>query len=246
MNELQMGMCLTVADAPDALFPTDNDLGIPALDPSMQAHFLTLPFTRWGEISRASIMPGTYHFYTDDYKFNALWRDPTPVVNSECYAAVEPNFSTNDAMPIAVGVYQIYRKRWLARYWQRFGVRVFADLNVSAKFRGINLLGVPLGWRAWLTRGMSKRASLVLEDYELACEHAGTNDVLFVVYGGGQDVYELCKSRGLVWLPENMHVKEGRKWATAAVAEVEAAAVGQEAEQLLQENLEARALSPQQ
>ena len=201
-----------VMHVPDALFPTDNEWDIPVLDAQMQAEFVVLPFTKWGDIARSSRMLGTYHFYTDDYKFNAVWARPLPVVNSGCANAVEPNFSTNDHMPTAAGVWCIYRKRWLARFWQHYGVRVFVDLNVSRKFHDLNLLGVPRGWRAYCTRArMRAQASTdeIMADYETACQHA-ESEPLFVVYGGQRETEVLCHKIGAVWCPDLMYVKDGR------------------------------------
>lgn len=197
-------------DVPDALFVTDNDYDIPLLDSKRQAKFLDLPLTRWGEIARTSKMVGTWHFYTDDYKFDALWADPSNVINSKCVNVVEPNFSTNEQMPMVVGLWAIYRKRWLARFWQDYGINVFVDLNVSRKFKQLNLLGVPKGWTAYMTRSVENMGLDELDDdYARALDHAGVQP-LFVVYGGSKLTKEHCKAHGWLWIPENMHVKEGR------------------------------------
>ena len=217
---IQMGFRLSQRDVPDALLPTDNDLGIPLLDSRFQAGFLYLPFTRWGEIARSRMMPGTYHFYTDDYKYEALWKDPSNVINSRCRAIVEPNFSINDQMPVAVALWQIYCKRWLARYWQSYGVEIFVDLNVPPTYAELNLYGVPRGWRAYCTRGLNMDEDIVVRDYEIALSHTGGKP-LFVVYGGGKPIYSLCKNNGWLWLPENIQVKGGRRWVLEAVEEVE-------------------------
>ncbi|NLF00813.1 MAG: DUF4417 domain-containing protein [Anaerolineales bacterium] len=198
--------------APDAVWPTDNDWGVPLLDINLQARALDLPFVPWGtgNYPRKSKMPGTWHFYTEDYRFENLWADPAPVVLSRCINAVEPNFSCYDQMPPAVALWQIYRKRWIARWWQSFGIRVFADLNVAEPHYALNLLGVPKGWTAWATRGYTKRMALTEREYEMACEHAGTTSILFVVYGGGVQVKEMCQSRGWLWFDEERNLKEGR------------------------------------
>lgn len=197
---------------PDAVWPTDNDWGVPLLDINLQARALDLPFVPWGtgNYPRKSKMPGTWHFYTEDYRFENLWADPAPVVLSRCINAVEPNFSCYDQMPPAVALWQIYRKRWIARWWQSFGIRVFADLNVAEPHYALNLLGVPKGWTAWATRGYTERMVLTDREYEMACEHAGTTSILFVVYGGGVQVKEMCQSRGWLWFDEERNLKEGR------------------------------------
>lgn len=202
----------SVLDVPDAVFPSDNKWGIPTLDVTMAGEYAHLPFTKWGDVPRSrKLGAGMYHFYTDDYKFNALWRDPLDLVNSGVHAIVEPNFSTDDSRPLVEGLWAIYRKRWIARFCQKNGLRVFVDLAVAPPLREINLLGVPVGWAAWATRGADYMLNLVQADYELAVTHAGDGrEILFIVYGGGAETETLAKSSGWLWFPENMHVKDGR------------------------------------
>ncbi len=195
---------------PDAIFPSDNEWDVPTLLPELQADFLELSLTKWGEGSRKAAMRGTYHFYTEDYKFEALWEDPLDLVNSSCVAIVEPNTSTNDQMPTAVALWQIYRKRWLARYLQEFGIKVWVDLNVDPKWARLNLLGIPQGWRSFCTRGLDRTIDDLSTEYGIACEVAAPNAPRFLVYGGGKATEALCKKRGWQWLPENMRVKEGK------------------------------------
>jgi len=189
---------------PDAVWPTDNDWGVPLLDANLQARSLDAPFIGWGSVARTKRMRGTWHFYTGDYRFEALWSDPAPVVNTRCVNVIEPNFSCYNEMPMAVGLWQIYRKRWLARWWQSFGIRVFVDLNVAPKFYDLNWLGVPEGWAAYGTRGYTERLDWTAKEYEMACEHAGTDSILFVVYGGGPQIEEACKANGWLWMIETM------------------------------------------
>ena len=73
------------------------------------------------------------HFYVDDYRFDAIWKDPAKVLKSGVKALVEPNCSLYDTTPIAYGLHQIYKKRWIARYFQECGILIYADLNVSIK-----------------------------------------------------------------------------------------------------------------
>ena len=196
----------TRRDVPDAISPTDNDFDIPLLDLTMQATALDLPFSLWGFTARSSRMNGTWGFYVDDYRFSALWDDPSGVINSQCVNAVEPNYSTNNQMPLAVGLWGIYRKRWLARYWQLHGVKIFVDLNVDDKFDEYNMLGVPKGWSAYATRGYTRFIDDLDSQYDRAAAHAGRAPS-FVVYGGGKEVEARCKERGWLWIMEVMTAK---------------------------------------
>ena len=192
-------------DVPDAVWPSDNDLGVPLLDIKLQATAFDQPAALWGAAqSRRARMNGTWLFYTEDYRYEALWADPSAVLNSGAVAAVEPNFSAYSNMPPAVALWQIYRKRWIARWWQSYGLRIWADLNVATVHAGLNRLGIPSGWKAFATRGYSARIDATHEEYAIACEIAGDATPLFLVYGGGQAVKDEARRNGWLWVPEDM------------------------------------------
>lgn len=199
-------------DVPDALWPSDNDFGIPLLDINMQALSIDQPCATWGVIERTARMNGTWLFYTEDYRYEAIWTDPSGVVNTGCVNAAEPNFSCYSNMPPAVAMWQIYRKRWIARWWQSMGVRVIVDLNVAPVHYASNRMGIPAGWRTFATRGYSNRLDECHAEYQQACEIAGDGVTpLFVVYGGGQAVKNECKVNGWLWIPEAQDRRKGRK-----------------------------------
>lgn len=201
---------LTRYDVPDALFPTDNEYGIPTLKLELQSTMLEAPLIMWGATTRKTRMRGTWAFYVDDYRFEALWADPSPVVNSGCVAVIEPNYTMGPIMPKAVALWHVYRKRWLARFWQEFGIKILVDMNVpEPHLTGENMLGVPQGWRAYATHGVSGDIGSTEHEYEVACERAGTKDILFVVYGGGKAAQENAMSRGWLWVPEHMQTLKG-------------------------------------
>jgi hypothetical protein len=161
---------LKSTDVGDWIFPTDNDFSIPLLSKDLQPRGLELPTNRWGARARRDrIEGGTFHFYTDDYRFEALWKSPAPVVNSGAHAVAETNFSTNDEMPLAVFLWHLYRKRWLSRYWQSYNVEIWADLAVAPRYRQYALLGVPAGWRAYATYSFGSHGiDKVIAEAELA------------------------------------------------------------------------------
>jgi Domain of unknown function (DUF4417) len=109
-----------------------------------------------------------------------------------------------------VALHQIYRKRWLARYWQQLGVRIVVDLNIAERHYDLALLGVPRGWSWYATRGYVDRLDNAIAEYELACEHADGKTVNFMVYGGGKAVRELCQERGWLWVMEQRDVAKAK------------------------------------
>jgi hypothetical protein len=190
-------------EIPDVIFESDNAWGVPVLEDALQVAALPDQVRKWGD-NRSARMPGLYHFYTDDYKFGALWANPAPVVNSGCMGIVEPNFSTHPQMPRAVVLWRIYQKRWLARYWQTHGLRVMVDLNVEPQFFHLALLGVPAGWQSYASRGYTKHLTALDQQYALACARRGAADVAFFVFGGGASVRGWCEEHGSTWLPEEI------------------------------------------
>lgn len=198
---------------PDTVWPSDNRYGVPQLASAMQATLLDAPVLVWGDQARSKAA-GTYLFYTDDYKFEALWKDPSKLVASGTPVATEPNYSTGQDTPPAVALWGIYRKRWINRWWQSQGVKTLVDLNVQPELWEWSLLGVPPSWRAWATRlhtGDDWQAWLG-QCWDLVTGYTGTDEGhLFVVYGGGREVRQHCIDKQWWWIPERKQVFDG-KW----------------------------------
>lgn len=202
---------------PDVYWPSSNEWGIPDLDPEHQATEIVLPVKKWGSIARSSQMQGTYHFYCEDYKMEGVWGDPSIVVNSRAKAVIECNWSTTQGMPRALVLYHaIYRKRWLARYLQSYGVKIWVDMNVERDFWDIMLLGVPKTWRAFANRAYSNDPGHLEQAYNFALKHTGADKVSYLVYGGGRETQDLCNRKGWLWVPEEADVVRGRYQKEAA------------------------------
>lgn len=174
---------------PDTLFPTDNDAEIPTLRLDMQAEDITNPFLCWGEQKRTTNLLGlgSLHFYCDDYRYTALYDHPEQILKANPRNIVEPNYSLFSDMPIAFGMQRIYKKRWIARAMQERGIRILVDLNVNQKYYKLNMLGVPIGWRAFATRGYSERLANLEYEYAIASNWSKGEEPLFVIYGGGAE-----------------------------------------------------------
>ena len=196
---------------PDCLFPSDNELEVPALLPDVQPEFCEIPFVCWGETARTFQMNGhgTLHFYTDDYRFSAVFEHPEKILQMSPANIVEPNFSLYAETPVAFGLQQIYKKRLVARSMQERGIGVFVDLNVNSKYYKLNMLGVPPGWRAYCTRGYGNRMAYLEFEHALAKSWAGDNAdrMLFVIYGGGNPAKEFARKNRCVYVEMLVNVK---------------------------------------
>lgn len=207
---------------PDALFETDNEWGVPVLDITMQATCVEHPILHWHDFRKrmTRMNVGSVHFYIDDFYFNVLWEQPNFVFDS-CKSITEPNFSVYDNMPKAVGLYQLYKKRWLARYWQMRGVRIFVDIYGGEKFKDYMFLGVPKGWKAFSTRfsvaGYEQDREGEKEVLDMIYSIAGTKKgITFMVVGGGKAGAEFCRKHGFVNVEETLKAKQDARKAAAA------------------------------
>lgn len=195
----------------DFLYPSNNEFEIPTLLSDNQPVHLELPFTPWGVEGRYKKGITTYHFYVDDYRFEQLFKNPILLLQSGCRAIVEPNCSIHDQTPVAYAIYQIYRKRYLARYLQECGMQIWVDLNVSHRFAEYNLMGVPEGYNAFFTRGVSGWQPHLELNLEMAQRISGCKEPNMYVYGGGKDIEAWCQDHGIRYLAEFMSHLRNKK-----------------------------------
>jgi hypothetical protein len=182
------------------ILPSSNEFDIPDLLIGLQAEAITEPVVAWGSVARTMRIPGgTWHFYVDDARFRALLANTTPVANSGAAQTTEPNISIYDTTPRFEALAKIGAKRYVARLWQRAGLRIFVDLNVPELRFQDNLIGVPAGWRAFSTRGYASRPEDLLAEHALVRDRPG---LLFLVVGGGKPIQDICRDLpGAVWVP---------------------------------------------
>lgn len=196
----------------DCLYESNNIFDIPNLLIEKQAGKLLLPFAPWGADSRLRKDVATYHFFVDDYRFEAIWKDPIKILTSGCKAIVEPNLSVYDTTPVAYGLQQIYKKRWISRYFQECGILVYADLNVSVKFKEYNKMGLPKGYNAFFTRGYNGRLEYLKQELEVAREISGLETPNLLVYGGGDETRQFCADNSLVYVEQFINNDNHKKY----------------------------------
>ena len=189
----------------DYVYPSTNEFDIPTLLMDNMPVHLELPLNPWGAEARYKKGITTYHFYVDDYRFEQLFKDPIKLLESGCKAIVEPNCSIHDQTPMAHAIWQTYRKRYLCRYLQECGMQIWVDLNVSPHFEEINALGVPEGYNAFCTRGVTGWLNTTERHWEMAKRISGLDKPNMFVYGGGDDVAEWCKAHDVVHVKEFMN-----------------------------------------
>ena len=189
----------------DYVYPSNNEFDIPTLLMDNMPVHLELPLNPWGAEARYKKGITTYHFYVDDYRFEQLFKDPIKLLESGCKAIVEPNCSIHDQTPMAHAIWQTYRKRYLCRYLQECGMQIWVDLNVSPHFEEVNALGVPEGYNAFCTRGVTGWLNTTERHWEMAKRISGLDKPNMFVYGGGEEIEEWCKAHDLIYVNEFMN-----------------------------------------
>jgi hypothetical protein len=168
-------------------------LDIPLLDPEKQIT-RGYTFTAWGQQRRAAQIEAA-HFYVDDYRFQQLLSKPEMLIDAGAAAAIEINFSTSDTQPGALFYADLWKKRKLSTDWQKRGINIAVDLNVSGRYLSASLTGVPAGWKAYANRAYDDDLEHLEIAHEIARTHAG-GDVLYLIYSGGRRAKDLCAARG--------------------------------------------------
>lgn len=178
-----------------------NELGIPILDINKQAGTIELPVDIYGRNARQKMKAKTVLFYTGDYRFSALLNEPEKLVKQGVETAGEPNYTIHANMPYALALFQIYKKRYVARYLQDLGVKILVDLNVPLNYKDLNKQGIPEGWNAFVTRGYFD-VDIVEYNFDAAKEISGLDRPNMIVYGGSKEVRTFCEKNALLWFSD--------------------------------------------
>ena len=73
------------------------------------------------------------HFFVDDYRFLRLWTNPDRYMEqmAQFEHVFTPDFSTYTDWPMALQIYNHYRKHWLGAYMQLHGISVIPTISWS-------------------------------------------------------------------------------------------------------------------
>ena len=109
-------------------FYAPNYYGFPEMDATQTYGDKLLRFCDWKDIDN----PEEYiaHFFYDDYKFIAAWKDPDKYLDRlrEFKAVISPDFSLYTDFPRALQILSCYRRQWCGAYWQSKGIDVIPDV----------------------------------------------------------------------------------------------------------------------
>lgn len=112
-------------------FPGTGQYGIPEITAEYYSPVEWIPFN-FAKTATKTDGVGI-HFFLDDYQFVRLWNDPYRYINllSKFDCVLSPDFSMFTSMPLAVQIFNHYRKHWLAYFYQLQGISVIPTISWS-------------------------------------------------------------------------------------------------------------------
>lgn len=114
------------------------------------------------------------HFYIDDYQFERVWNKPYKFLEvlKQFKAVIMPDFSLYKNMPLPLQLYNSYRSKLLASFWENNGIEVIPNLNWSDENSlNFSLEGLPkYSVVALSTNGVLKNKEEFLKCFNKAIE----------------------------------------------------------------------------
>lgn len=144
----------------DPIFPSRHPFGLPDLLPDMLC--TEVPDSIWDR-SPASVTPNAYYcysagpgtipdaasrgggflgFFTEDFRFEKTWNDTAGFTDwlrdMDFKGVLAPDYSTWTDWPLALRIHNLYRSRWVARYWQESGIPVIPIIQSLGACPGLD------------------------------------------------------------------------------------------------------------
>lgn len=115
-----------------AQFEGDGDYDIPMLLPTHIDNLADIPLQGFNYALKEKRPENMgVHFFLHDYQFERVWNYPdryTEVLSKFAFV-LSPDFSPYSDSPRAIQIYNVYRNRWCARYWQEYGINVIPTIT---------------------------------------------------------------------------------------------------------------------
>lgn len=174
------------------MFPSSNEYGIPDLE-LQQIRIPTRTAMVVADSGEGTMVqyhtlsprPGSViNFYVQDRRFESLWERPVDslqrLMAHSFSALVEPDFSMYTEHPFALALFNLYRSRWLSRFWQLSGVKVIPSLSWNAQTLPLVGLGIPKGAVVCCeSRPRFKDRGVLLEGIQEAIRQISPEAILF-------------------------------------------------------------------
>ena len=126
------------------------------------------------------------HFFIDDYQLERVWNEPEKYIDklSQYACVATPDFSPYADMPMALQIYNHYRKHWVGAYWQHHGITVIPTIRCSTDDRSLEwfLDGEPRGGIVLVSTMWSEKG-VCTEDDAYRMMYDTLNPCKIFVYG---------------------------------------------------------------
>jgi len=123
------------------------------------------------------------HFFIDDYQFERVWSDPEKYLDKlrQYVCVATPDFSPYGDMPMALQIYNHYRKHWCGAFWQHNGIRVIPTIRASTDERSFS----------WYMDGEPRRGIVIISS--MWTGRAEIKDAFDKEYNHMLDTLDPCK-----------------------------------------------------
>lgn len=113
-------------------FPGEARYGLPVVRGARAVQPERLcPWVARKQVDGDELFDGAWHFFTNDYRFEPLWKRPGQydLQVQRAYAVLTPDFSVYRDWPWAAQLWNTYRGRWLGARWEAAGRVVVPTVN---------------------------------------------------------------------------------------------------------------------
>lgn len=106
-------------------YPCEGKYDIPKLTGSKRSKLPELVGFNYAKTVKDKSNKGV-HFFLDDYQFVRLWNRPYDYLDllKQCEFVLTPDFSLYSDFPVAMQIYNHYRKHCLGAFWEENGIEV--------------------------------------------------------------------------------------------------------------------------
>lgn len=159
---------------------------MPCLNATQIKILTALPFNVALYIPENERKNNNIHFYIDDYQFERVWNSPQKYVEflKQFKTVIAPDFSLYTDLPKMTQLWNLFRSRALAYFWQKNGVNVIPNVTWSNKESfEFCFDGLPKNSTIALSSvGCTKNPTALLnfcEGYLKACEILEPTNIIF-------------------------------------------------------------------
>lgn len=125
-------MNLPIENTQKMIFPGEGKFHMPIIKPETDIRIDKLEWIPFDEALKAKNRGGKgIHFYRSDRLFARVWNQPDRYISllQQFGAVLSPDFSMYRDHPEAVQIWSMYKRHWLAAYWQMHCIKVIPTIE---------------------------------------------------------------------------------------------------------------------